>query len=72
MRKLTFLRDHWHDGNFYPRGATVVFADDEAARITGRGAAMPAPELPADFDAVPMDKPRRIRARKRNCPDCTV
>lgn len=71
MKTLTFLRDHWHDGNFYPRGATVSFYDDEAARITARGAAMPAPELPADFDTVPMDKPKPKR-RKRNCPDCTL
>lgn len=70
MKKLTFLRDHWHDGNFYPRGCTVSFYDDEAARITARGAAMPAPELPEGF--VIGSPPPKKRARKRACPDCTV
>ena len=70
MKTLTFVRDHWHDGNFYARGATVIFTDEEAARITGRGAAMPAPELPEGF--VIGSQPPRKRARKRACPDCTV
>lgn len=71
MKKLTFLRTHWHAGTPYWRGDTTEFADDVARRIMQTGAAMPTPELPADFDAVPMDKPKPKR-RKRNCPDCTV
>lgn len=71
--KITFLRTHWHAGTHYGRGACGEFADDVARRILKIGAAMPTPELPADFDAdAPMDKARRIRARRRNCPDCVV